>query len=64
MINYYEHQKLQHFYQSYYQNSMNLLHQLLFHNRYNYTCFYRYFIFFYNSGNDVFFSIQLLNKLL
>ena len=34
MMNYYQHEKLQHFQQSHYQNSMNLLHQMLFLNHY------------------------------
>ena len=35
-MNYYQHQKLQHFQQSDYQNSMNLLHQMLFFDHYTF----------------------------
>ena len=59
MMNYYQHQKLQHSWQSHYQKSTNL-HQVLLHSHYTHTFIN---IFYHNSQiKQVIFNIKLLNE--
>ena len=44
MMTCYQHQKLQHFWQSHYQSSRKLLQQMLFHSFYKYIYIYHYFL--------------------
>ena len=59
-MNYYQHQKLQHSQQSRYQNSMNLINQILFHSHYIY--FYRYFLTILITPHQKRLNVKLISR--
>ena len=63
MINYCQHQKLQHAQQIHYQNSMKPLHHMLFHSCYTHTYFYLYF-YYIICTNQIIFNVKLLGGFL